>query len=452
MKRLQPRYPILPETDCNEDKQPFPFQSYIDTSMDIEYIRQKFGIKNEGLTQDCSTFGQRTARAQTFKDLVRAGSDSSCCDRHCGGGGNRSGANDDDDDCNRPKIDCHDVVKAIQQNSNANEDRDQCVITKEERVVRKEEKRYIKAKRDPCEKQKDICVKEKANECQDVEDPCEKKPVCEESLWQKIINFFKARPGCPSPDEWKKKALREKAERAAAAAGLIVCDPKDLPPDVICKCKSLPNVITPKREDLKEEDYECDDVEEKRKTSGVQKRCSTTMSPISKRCYSSKANSKALEEINKHLEEGEKKDLAKKIVQTVNQMLNGYDVAGNIEPSDGSQSTINNGTASTDSNKSNVFGCNPEANKQHGMPTRVHLVRKGSTPHFLDVIFHDKAENALTGYQRARAFAAYQEYFSKIDAVSDINHDDLEEAKTKKLLRELDKLLDNSGKKSTKND
>ncbi|VEN51169.1 unnamed protein product, partial [Callosobruchus maculatus] len=473
MKRLQPRYPILPETDCDDNKQPFPFQNYIDTSMDVEYLRQKFGIKNEGLTQDCNTFGQPPNKARAFKDLVRSTSSSSGCDKNCGGGG-RSGADDDDDDCNRPKTDCHSIVKTVHANKNqcqVKEDLDQCVITKEESVVRKEEKRYIKAKRDPCEKQQDICVEEDTDKCPKIKKPCETKPVCEESLWQKIVNFFKARPGCPSPDEWKKKALRDKAEKAAKAAGLIVCDPKDLPPDVACKCKSLPNVITtPKCEDKNEGDGECDDIEEKeectstvkkRTVSGVQKRCSTTaMSSIGKRCYSSKANSKALEEINKSLEEGEKKELARKIVQTVNQLLNGCDgdeeaeVAGNIDPMEGTQNTVNNSSGTTGNNKSNnVFSSNPEVNRQRmDMSTRVHLVRKVSTPHFLDVMFHDKAENGLTGYQRARAFAAFQECFSKIDAFSDINHDDIEEAKTRKLLSELDKLLDNTRKKSKKND
>nr|CAH7739834.1 unnamed protein product [Callosobruchus chinensis] len=86
------------------------------------------------------------------------------------------------------------------------------------------------------------------------------------------------------------------------------------------------------------------------------------------------------------------------------------------------------------------------------MSTRLHLVRKGSVPHFLDVIFYDKVENGVIGYHRARAFAAFQEYFTKIDAVSDINHDDIEKTKTKKLLRELDKLLDDTGKENKKND
>ncbi|XP_050294178.1 uncharacterized protein LOC126734535 isoform X2 [Anthonomus grandis grandis] len=70
-----------------------------------------------------------------------------------------------------------------------------------------------------------------------------------ETLWQKVVNYFKARPNCPAPGDYKKKALKEKAEKAAKKAGLIVVDPKCLPDDVVesfkapkkeC-CKVCPN-------------------------------------------------------------------------------------------------------------------------------------------------------------------------------------------------------------------
>lgn len=73
-------------------------------------------------------------------------------------------------------------------------------------------------------------------------DPCTPP---EKTLWQKICDYFKARPNCPPPDAWKKKMLREKAEKAAAKAGLFICDK---PPQK----KKLPCVITDKDVDLKE--------------------------------------------------------------------------------------------------------------------------------------------------------------------------------------------------------
>lgn len=61
----------------------------------------------------------------------------------------------------------------------------------------------------------------------DCEEVCP-KPLCpkppQKTLWQRICDYFKARPGCPPPDAWKKKMLRERAEKAAKAAGLYLCE------------------------------------------------------------------------------------------------------------------------------------------------------------------------------------------------------------------------------------
>ena len=56
------------------------------------------------------------------------------------------------------------------------------------------------------------------------------KAVCQKpkSIWQMIVEYFKARPNCPTPEELRKKRLREQAEKAARAAGLCVCE---CPPD-----------------------------------------------------------------------------------------------------------------------------------------------------------------------------------------------------------------------------
>ncbi|GJQ77167.1 hypothetical protein Trydic_g14843 [Trypoxylus dichotomus] len=56
------------------------------------------------------------------------------------------------------------------------------------------------------------------------------------SLWQRILDFFKARPNCPPPDQWKKEKLKKKAQKAAAAAGLELCEKKK-PTVVSVTCK-----------------------------------------------------------------------------------------------------------------------------------------------------------------------------------------------------------------------
>lgn len=72
------------------------------------------------------------------------------------------------------------------------------------------------------------------------------KPIKKaDSMWQKFVNYFKARPDCPPPDEWKKKALKARAEKAAKAAGMVLCDPKDLERLKNPKKLDLPKVITP---------------------------------------------------------------------------------------------------------------------------------------------------------------------------------------------------------------
>ncbi|GLV45946.1 hypothetical protein CBL_11744 [Carabus blaptoides fortunei] len=56
------------------------------------------------------------------------------------------------------------------------------------------------------------------------------------SLWSQICAYFRARPNCPAPDDWKKERLRQRAEKAAAAAGLKLCE--------VDTCKSKKSTIT----------------------------------------------------------------------------------------------------------------------------------------------------------------------------------------------------------------
>lgn len=56
------------------------------------------------------------------------------------------------------------------------------------------------------------------NELMDI---CKKRHP--QTMWEKICAYFRARPNCPHPDDWKKKQLLEKAEAAAKAAGMELC-------------------------------------------------------------------------------------------------------------------------------------------------------------------------------------------------------------------------------------
>lgn len=58
-------------------------------------------------------------------------------------------------------------------------------------------------------------------------------PTASLSLWDKICAYFRARPNCPAPDDWKKEKLRRKAEKAAAAAGLKLCEVDSCKKDTI---------------------------------------------------------------------------------------------------------------------------------------------------------------------------------------------------------------------------
>lgn len=52
---------------------------------------------------------------------------------------------------------------------------------------------------------------------------CAKKSK-KRNIMEDIINYFKARPGCPTPEEIRQQKLRQKAYEAARAAGLEICE------------------------------------------------------------------------------------------------------------------------------------------------------------------------------------------------------------------------------------
>ncbi|RZC35212.1 titin-like, partial [Asbolus verrucosus] len=96
---------------------------------------------------------------------------------------------------------------------------------------------------------------EESDECKDEEESalCEvegdelpaptvqQQPEKKTSLWEKIVNYFKARPDCPSPEEFKRIRLRKDAEKAASKAGLCLYDPKEM---LRKNEKEMPKVIT----------------------------------------------------------------------------------------------------------------------------------------------------------------------------------------------------------------
>nr|XP_022918548.1 uncharacterized protein LOC111427570 isoform X1 [Onthophagus taurus] len=99
----------------------------------------------------------------------------------------------------------------------------------------------------PCRQPKKTCssnkvqaIKCKGGSCKKVaKPPCQPKPKCDpkpapvvspscpkKGLWEKIVQYFRARPCCPAPDQWKKDKLKRDAEIAAAAAGFDLCPKK----------------------------------------------------------------------------------------------------------------------------------------------------------------------------------------------------------------------------------
>ncbi|KAL3275559.1 hypothetical protein HHI36_020315 [Cryptolaemus montrouzieri] len=61
--------------------------------------------------------------------------------------------------------------------------------------------------------------------------PCPKfrNPCPKLSMWQRIKNYFKARPNCPTPEDYKKRKAMKKIKKMADRVGLGVYDPCDDP-------------------------------------------------------------------------------------------------------------------------------------------------------------------------------------------------------------------------------
>jgi hypothetical protein len=109
----------------------------------------------------------------------------------------------------------------------------------------KKSRMYFRTRKDEREckdQQEDVdCKEEEEKGLCEVVDEEVVQPQKKLSLWERIVNYFKARPGCPSPEEFKRMRLKEDAEKAASKAGLCLYDPKEM---LRKNEKELPKVIT----------------------------------------------------------------------------------------------------------------------------------------------------------------------------------------------------------------
>lgn len=97
-----------------------------------------------------------------------------------------------------------------------------------------------KVKKASCEKPKMKCKigPKKVNLCKKDEKKAPRIICTKKKSWfQRFLEYFKARPGCPSSEELRQKRLRLKAIRAAEAAGLNVCERK------LDKCGQIQKLI-----------------------------------------------------------------------------------------------------------------------------------------------------------------------------------------------------------------
>ncbi|XP_057662065.1 uncharacterized protein LOC130897305 isoform X2 [Diorhabda carinulata] len=237
-KLLQPQYPILPELErvaTNETLFPEP----VNASVKVEYMRHKYGIPKTGVTLDCDSFQDAVASGQL--KIKKA---------------------------SKPEIERNETMKQKMPQEGY------CATAKKKDICdgSKKNTSLVGSCKPKCNKTEKVPQKSKStNNCEKTAPPPKEKCKIEKtpSIWRRIIDYFKARPNCPPPDEWKKKAAREKAERYAKAAGLCLCEPGELKPKNCqmsakssvsnqttkkttgdkseCpkeKCKDLPRVIT----------------------------------------------------------------------------------------------------------------------------------------------------------------------------------------------------------------
>lgn len=218
------------------------------------------------------------------------------------------------------------------------------------------------------------------------------------SMWQKVINYFKAKPNCPGPDDWKKRALREKAEKAAKAAGLCLVEPQDLRQAVSKKSG---------RQRATDSDNGCFPRKNPCKTST--------------RHYSSGVNWGNSEEVNKLLEEEKKKQPSEKLSQVLKDETS-HDEDANLKCPDPLFESILK-EAILRKNSLSFLEKNSDADKKDERTNYALKIIPSDVNIFDDFVREPSIEESK--FDQSKQISDYQEYFSKIDSLSDISHEEL---------------------------
>lgn len=228
MRHLQPKFPILGVIEVQ--KPPPPHQDFIDPRKEEDCIYEKLGIEREPGTKTCDDFhlkkksrarellaeyqAELEAKAKAQGTSLKKLEDAALCEaKHL----DKSLPGEKEVNCplvdhtvydkdpfEKLKEDCEGAEKPAEKDDCKRPAKKKCQDGKQY-VKERKEKKSLQCSAPPC--------------------PCPVNPP--KSLWQRILDFFRPREDCPPPDEWKKKLLRDRAEKAAAAAGLNVCDDRE---------------------------------------------------------------------------------------------------------------------------------------------------------------------------------------------------------------------------------
>ncbi|KAK9878087.1 hypothetical protein WA026_020730 [Henosepilachna vigintioctopunctata] len=196
---LQPKYPLYRKFEGMEPIKPE--APILDASKEDECIREKYKIPYEGVTGTCDNPSTKRKFLRVQKNGRPEKNAPSCPKevvKSCSSPATVSASS------------CDEVVKSCPSASSP-----PCPQT-------------FSPKTPPPLSCPPICTRPKS--CPKFKNVCGKKI----SLWQRIKNYFKARPNCPPPGAYKKKKLMKKVKKLADRAGLGVYDPCD-DPKLICR-------------------------------------------------------------------------------------------------------------------------------------------------------------------------------------------------------------------------
>ncbi|XP_076262730.1 uncharacterized protein LOC143197859 isoform X2 [Rhynchophorus ferrugineus] len=550
MKFLQPQYTVMPETPSSI--QEYPCQENIDLTVGLEYYKCRHGLRNEGITLDCSSFNEylNNPNYGNFKfstdDQVRQHLGEVKTKESSSNNSEKLGTMVEQNKTQNIKPETCDPQSTVEflvqehrvqspqeatvcckvlekrsrtktkQNPKSkicDEDKKKienlclencmknipCNLPEEDKVrmCKKECRKIFEDKEDngnvdtcsepkvkqkviyKCNKPKPpkVCVVPKPDcpdlneeelqitpkKCEKFEFKCDPKPtavICRpklsksnsfsqiETFFQKVVNYFKARPNCPAPGDWKKKALRDKAERAATAAGLVVVDPKCLPDSILRTvkttpkkiCKTCPDPCDKKDIQIESKKSSCPPAS----TKLARRTFSTVFLPV--RTFSSSVSYKNLEEINKMLEEEEAKKKQLKIKETNLNFRRELGVA--VEQKDSKLLEALEMSVDLELNKpvqlSNLYRsskCYPKTYFGYSdiIPSRENILEKAWRVSI----------ETYTRNNAPKTFEFFNEFFTRVEnSIQSI--EDLEKLKTENVLRELEEFLEKNSKKNKK--